>query len=241
MDNVVLNLPHSGTVVPQWALGDMAIPGRELAAWIGFMVDKDVDRLWGFVPEENKQVTAVSRLVVDMERYRSDEDESMARKGMGLYYTHTPDGRPFRVRSEETYARCIALYDEYHRALEAKVTRCIAEHGGCILLDCHSFHDGMEYTGHPTSSFPDVCIGVNGGIGAEAQFVIDVFRAEGYTVKVNEPFAGSLVPLRYWNDPRVRSVMIELNRRVYDNDAFGRVSGLCRGIYEALRSLGKED
>lgn len=92
----------------------------------------------------------------------------------------------------------------------------------------------MNYTGFHPSSFPDVCVGVNDVVSAEAQLVIDTFKSAGYTVKVNEPFAGSLVPLKYLNDTRVQSVMIELNRRIYDNNSFGSVQDICKEIYIEL-------
>ncbi len=190
MQKVVLNIPHSSTVIPEWAVKDIAITNDELVLLVDFMTDKDVDKIWNFVPNENKQVATVSRLIVDTERYRNDDDEAMSLKGMGLYYTHTPDGKQFRARSEDTYSKCLGIYDEYHSSLEAKVTQCLAEHGECIVLDCHSFHDDMYYTGFHPSSFPDVCIGMNNIIGAASQFAIDTFKSAGYTVKVNEPFAG---------------------------------------------------
>lgn len=230
----MLNIPHSSTIIPEWAVNDITIPNAELDLLIDFMTDKDVDKLWSFVPADSKQVATVSRLIVDTERYRNDTDEAMALKGMGLYYTHTPDGKRFRHRREDTYSRCLRVYDEYHASLEAKVAGCLAEHGKCIILDCHSFHDDMNYTDYDPSTFPDVCIGINGAIGADAGFVMEVFETAGYTVKVNEPFAGSLVPLKYLNDSRVSSVMIELNRRIYDNASFGSVQELCRGIYTEL-------
>ena len=234
MEKVILNIPHSSTAIPKWACDDIIIPNDELDSLVRFMVDKDVDKLWGFVSDENKQVATVSRLIIDTERYRNDNDEAMALKGMGLYYTHTPNSKQFRTRSEDTYAKCLAIYDEYHSSLEAKVTQSLTEHGECIVLDCHSFHDEMNYTGYHPSSFPDVCIGVNNGVDAVSQFIIDTFKSAGYTVKVNEPFAGSIVPLKYLNDNRVQSVMIELNRRIYDNNSFDKVSGLCRKIYKCL-------
>ncbi len=234
MQKVVLNIPHSSTVVPDWAVKDIIIPAPELSSLVDFMTDKDVDEIWGFVPDENKQVATVSRLVIDTERYRNDEEEAMSLKGMGLYYTHTPDGKQFRTRTEDTYVKCLGIYDEYHSSLEAKVTKCLDEHGKCILLDCHSFHDYMNYTGFHPSSFPDVCVGVNDVVSAEAQLVIDTFKSAGYTVKVNEPFAGSLVPLKYLNDTRVQSVMIELNRRIYDNNSFGSMQDICKEIYIEL-------
>ena len=236
MQKVVLNIPHSSTVVPDWAVKDIIIPATELSLLVDFMTDKDVDKIWEFVPDGNKQVATVSRLVLDTERYRNDDDEAMASKGMGLYYTHTPDNKQFRTRSKDTYFKCLAIYDEYHSSLEAKVTQSLTEHGECIVLDCHSFHDEMNYTGYHPSSFPDVCIGVNDNIGAASQFIIDTFKSAGYTVKVNEPFAGSLVPLKYFTDTRVQSVMIELNRRIYDNSSFRNIQDLCKKIYKELEA-----
>ena len=235
MQKIVLNIPHSSTLIPDWAVKDILISASELSALVDFMTDKDVDKIWNFVPNENKQIATVSRLVVDTERYRNDNDEEMALKGMGLYYTHTPDGKQFRVRSEDTYSKCLAIYDEYHSSLEGKVTKSLAEHGECIVLDCHSFHDDMNYTGYHTSSFPDVCVGVNSALSPQAELIIDVFKNNGYTVKVNGPFAGSLVPLKYLNDNRVVSVMIELNRRIYDNDSFKKVQKVCKQIYDKFK------
>ena len=234
MDKVVLNIPHSSTIIPEWAVKDIMISNNELNLLASFMVDKDVDKLWEFVPTSNKQVATVSRLIVDIERYRNDADEAMAAKGMGLYYTHTPDGKQFRVRTEESYFRCLDIYDKYHAALEEKVSKSLAEHGKCIILDCHSFHDEMYYTGYDQIEFPDVCIGVNGDLMDEAKYIIDTFESEGYTVKVNEPFSGSLVPITYLNDTDVTSIMIELNRRIYDNASFDLIKNICKTIYDKL-------
>lgn len=231
---VILNIPHSGKAIPDWALGDMLLSESERNALVDFMTDKDVDRIWDFVPSENKQIATVSRLVVDTERYRDDGAERMSQKGMGLYYTHTPEGKVFRKRSEASYKKCLAIYDEYHASLERKVSDCIAEHGDCLILDCHSFHDGMNYTGYAPARFPDVCVGVNGAVFRSARIIAERFQSEGYSVKINEPFAGALVPLKYGNDPRVQSVMIELNRRIYDNASFPRIRQICKDIYEKL-------
>ena len=231
MQKVILNIPHSSTVIPEWALKDITISKSDLDLLVDFMTDKDVDKLWGFVLAENKQVATISRLVVDTERYRNDADEKMALKGMGLYYTHTPYGDKFRNRTESSYLKCLEIYDRYHSLLEEKVDNYVEEYGKCLILDCHSFHDKMAYTGYGTALFPDVCIGVNGAIGPEAQFIIDTFKSAGYTVKVNEPFSGSLMPLKYLNDNRVNSVMIELNRRIYEGDSFSTVQDICKKIY----------
>lgn len=85
-------------------------------------------------------------------------------------------------------------------------------------------------------TFPDVCIGVNRGVSPETELITGIFEAEGYSVKLNEPFAGALVPAAFSGDDRVSSVMIELNRRIYDNGSFSDVRELCRRIYENLNA-----
>lgn len=225
---VVVNIPHAGREIPRWALRDICVPEEEFRLLMDFMTDVDVDLLWDFVLEENKQVATVSRLIVDTERYRNDADEAMAERGMGLYYTHTPEGKVFRRRWEESYQKCLALYDEYHRSLEEKVANCLKAFGKCLILDCHSFHDQMLYTGF--RDFPDVCIGVNGALTPEAEKIADAFA--GYSVKINEPFAGSLIPMRFLGDDRVSSVMIECNRRIYQGAGFPRVRSICKKIYD---------
>lgn len=232
---VICNIPHASTCIPEWAREDIAISAEKLNALSNFMIDKDMDRMWDFVPPENKQIASVSRLIVDTERYRNDEDEPMSQIGMGLYYTHTPNGKEFRNRTKESYSKCLALYDEYHASLENKVTECLEKYGKCIILDCHSFHDGMTYTGYDSATFPDVCIGVNGEVTPVAKLIMDTFKSSGYKVKINEPFAGSLVPLKYLNDNRVTSVMIELNRRIYE-DSFDLVQDICKKLYSELAS-----
>jgi len=59
-------------------------------------------------------------------------------------------------------------------------------------------------------------------------------------VKINEPFSGAIVPLKYQNDARVVSVMIELNRRIYDNDSFSKVQNINPLIYIHRYGCGAE-
>ena len=47
-------------------------------------------------------------------------------------------------------------------------------------------------------------------------------NGEGMTVKRNSPFAGTMVPMKYYRkDKRVTSVMIEVNRRLYMDEVTG--------------------
>lgn len=241
MDNnyvisVICNIPHVGMEIPEWAMEDFIVSPEQIQKTAEFMVDKDVYELFLSVPLKCVHKTDISRLVVDTERYRSDADEPMAKLGMGLFYTHDHNGNLIRQKGS-TYQKCLELYDEYHKELEDKVTAVLEKSDFCNILDCHSFHDGMEYTRYPTEDFPDVCIGFNDTKpSGDVLRIKEVFEHAGYSVRLNAPFSGSIVPQKYLNDSRVHSVMLELNRRIYcgSEEEFNKVSWLCHEAYYIL-------
>jgi N-formylglutamate amidohydrolase len=50
-------------------------------------------------------------------------------------------------------------------------------------------------------------------------------EARGYTVLVDRPYAGTLVPRDFYrSDPRVHSIMIEVNRALYMDEPSGQKS-----------------
>jgi N-formylglutamate amidohydrolase len=80
-------------------------------------------------------VFPVSRLVCDAERFPSEEDEPMASRGMGVFYT--------RTRAKPNHAaRQLLLnrwYWPHHSQLERMVSDVVTELGRCLIIDCHSF------------------------------------------------------------------------------------------------------
>jgi N-formylglutamate amidohydrolase len=65
---------------------------------------------------------------------------------------------------------------------------------------------------------PDICIGTDPFHTPPelAKAFVEAFSEHGWTVAVNDPFAGALVPAsRYSSDPRVTAVMVEINRNLY--------------------------
>ena len=65
------------------------------------------------------------------------------------------------------------------------------------------------------------------------------WRYEEKVREYNIPFKGSIVPLKYLNDARVKSIMLELNRRIYCNnqDDFQKVQDLCREVCDYLKNV----
>ena len=57
----------------------------------------------------------------------------------------------------------------------------------------------------------------------------------GFSVAVDRPFAGALVPLRwYGRDARVSAVMLEVQRGLYCNERTGQASPSMRGVSRRL-------
>ena len=74
--------------------------------------------------EAGRVVFPVSRLVCDVERFPSDEDEPMAARGMGAFYTRTSMGELLRAQSNPA-ARQLLLdrwYWPHHSKLERMVS-----------------------------------------------------------------------------------------------------------------------
>jgi N-formylglutamate amidohydrolase len=169
----------------------------------------------------------VSRLVVDPERFEVDAQEVMAGRGMGVVYTTTSDLKALRLApsagERERLLNC--YYRPHHRRLEAAVSSALSRFGRCLVVDCHSF-PSLPLPHEPVQSAdrPDVCIGTD-EFHTPAELVaraVDIVKGRGLRVEVDSPFSGSMVPeSRYRSDRRVLSLMVEVNRGLYMDEASG--------------------
>lgn len=226
---VVLHIPHDSTRIPpqvrhQFILDDAALD-RELLR----MTDHHTHALFAGKTTTAQIVRAgVSRLVVDVERFPNDDLERMARIGMGAIYRMTSDLAPLRVplREQERAALMAEYYEPHHRLLEQAVDQTIDLFGRAVVLDCHSFpSEALPYERAVShKSRPDICIGTDEFHTPPelARAMVRAFETQGFSVSLNDPFAGSLVPSsRYGKDARVSGLMIEVNRRLYMNEFDG--------------------
>lgn len=175
----------------------------------------------------------VSRLVVDVERFADDRLERCAEVGMGATYVKTCDGRALRTLSA---ARRAELLDRYywphHLALDEAAAARLALFGRCVILDAHSFPARPLPTQTDFSAPPEIGIGTQPGhTSPELRALAEgFFRARGFLVGVDVPFSGAIVPNRFFGrDPRVQSVMVEVRRDLYMDEATGeRHAGFAR-------------
>lgn len=220
---IIVHVPHASPIVPQEDRDRMDIDEASLAADIESLTDWYTDELFDVSPVQGETIRfSVSRFVVDPERYEDDDLEPMAARGMGVIYQKLSDGTVFRptVPSAERERLLETYYRPHHATLERAVERSLSAHGSCLILDIHSFPDKPlpvhveQYGDRP---IPDICIGTQAG--HTPPWLIAVFerhaRAAGLMIDIDHPFAGSIVPGRWPGDPRVLSVMIEFNKRLY--------------------------
>ena len=85
-----------------------------------------------------------------------------------------------------------------------------------LIIDAHSFPSvPLPYELNQSPQRPDICIGADpdrtpSWLAWECE---RQFKACGWSVELNRPFSGALVPAAFYQrEPRVVSVMIEVNR-----------------------------
>ncbi|MEH6519214.1 MAG: N-formylglutamate amidohydrolase [Halioglobus sp.] len=213
----VFHIPHASTHIPPEIHDQFLLSDVELEAEIQAMTDHRTDDL--FAGHGGVIVAAeVSRLVCDVERFLDDPMEAV---GMGAIYIHTSQGGPLR-RALSAGERQ-ALLDRYYHPHHARLAEAVLP--GCLIIDCHSFPgQALPYEDDQSPDRPDFCIGTDDYHTPPelAAAVVGFLESRGHTVWVNRPFAGTMVPARYYRqDASVRSIMIEVNRRLYLEDAEG--------------------
>ncbi len=227
-DWAVLHLPHDAPDIPADVREQFLLDDRELGREVLGMTDHHTADLFGARHAAGRVTRApVSRLVVDVERFEDDAQEPMAVAGMGAVYTHTSSGRLLRrpLGPSEREALLERWYRPHHRRLEQLVEDALRQHGRAVVLDAHSFPSKpLPYERAASADRPEICIGTDpfhtpAGLRAA---LVSAFAALGFRVSVDTPFSGALVPARYYRrDPRVQSVMVEVNRRLYLDEATG--------------------
>jgi N-formylglutamate amidohydrolase len=228
---MILHIPHASPVIPSKVLRTFRISPEELQRELIRLTDAFTDELFArALPSTRAIIHPVSRFVVDPERFADDDQEPMAKKGMGAVYTHTTQGERLRLdlSSEERIRLLAAYYLPHHEALTNAVSDVLEKSATCLILDCHSFPSlPLPCDIDQTPQRPDICIGTDPFHTPEwlADILIRLFQDRGYSVEENRPYCGTIVPTKFYGiNKNVMSVMIELNRRLYLDEATGRKS-----------------
>jgi N-formylglutamate deformylase len=224
----VLHIPHSSRLVPAGEREVICLDDKALDNELLRMTDAHTDQLFPRTPvEAGRVVFPVSRLVCDAERFPSDEEEPMAARGMGIIYTRTSMGKVLRAPPDAADRQSILdrWYWPHHLNLERMVNDVAAQSGCCLIVDCHSFPSvALSHEPDQTPHRADICIGTDAFHTPLPirDAIVAAAEEEGYSVTVDAPFAGALVPLSFYRKDRgIMSVMIEVKRRLYMDEQSG--------------------
>ena len=235
---LILHIPHSSTHIP--FQNGYVVEKAVLQSEILKLTDWYTEDLF-FSAEDKMVVAPFSRIFCDVGRFEDDAEEPMAQLGMGMLYEKTDGGHPLRNVTPELRQRIqTEFYNTHHQALLRATEHEIQTNDRALILDCHSFSDiPFLRDTHQITPRPDFCIGTDYFHTPEKLIdaSIDFFKTAGYTVGLNEPYSGTIVPLCYYQkDARVQSIMLEINRKLY----LQKESNEKSEQYDSVKGLVKE-
>ena len=242
---MILHIPHASRHVPEALRGQFVLDDHALGEELARVTDAFTDELFDS-PGACRVVFPLSRLVVDVERFSHDRDEPMSRVGQGMIYTKTCLGEPLRraLSGEERRLLKSGYYVPHHELLQRAVLEELLTSGKALIVDCHSFPSRpLPCDENHDENLPDFCIGTDAfhtppRLLRAAESAV---RGHGYSVGVNSPYSGSLVPTAYYRkNPDVRSVMIEVNRRLYMDEKTGAKLPGFKSAKDRIQAILKE-
>lgn len=224
---------HSGRYYPPDFLAQVRLNPLQIRA----SEDAYVDQLFGAAPALGAKllVARYPRAYLDLNRAAHDLDPALIAdlprrvaglnlrviSGLGVIPRVVGPGKPIysgKIPYAEAAARLSHLWQPYHAALAGQMLAAQRQYGRAILFDCHSMPaDAVGLGG------PDIVLGDRHGRAADVALrnqTIAAFRAQGFRVAVNHPFAGAYVTETYgrpadgWH-----AIQIEVNRALYLDEA----------------------
>jgi len=245
---MIAHVPHGSTFIPQDVRHSLLLSDAGLKKELILMTDSYTPELFAGIAASGSLafVNNYSRLVVDPERFENEEDEVMSSRGMGAIYTKTACQQMLRneLSAKEKEEMLSTYFRPYHEALRNEVQEMLERFERCLIIDCHSFPSKpLPCELDKSIDRPDICIGSdpfhtpNGLITLVRSFC----DANGITVAIDKPFAGTYVPLMHLGkDKRVSSIMVEVNRSLYMDETTGDRSSQFSQTKEMIDGLIKE-
>jgi N-formylglutamate deformylase len=242
---IVFDSPHSGTTYPDdfaHAVDPFLLHGGE---------DRFVDDLVIDAPRHGIALIRAlfARTYIDPNREPGDLDPELleenwpeaietgrhSQRGVGLVFRLIGSGVPIyarRLGATELNHRIENYWRPYHSCLAGRIDALHARHGAVWHVDWHSMLAvGNDLSPDPGVHRPDFVLGDLHGTSCDAEFTDFVASALGdlgYTVGLNEPYAGAHIVEHYGRPKDSRhSIQIEINRGLYmEQDSLGRTDGL---------------
>ncbi len=219
-NKIILHIPHSST----------NIPFKEGYVVDSFSLEKEILKLtdWYtddlFYSNEDEMIKAdFSRIFCDPERFTDDSQEIMAQYGMGVLYEKNDEGETIRIVTPELKQKVLTeYYWKHHEKLSKAVNNQLNLFKKALIIDCHSYPSiALKRDLDKNPVRPDFNIGTDSFHTPKklVELAVSFFENEGYTLGIDWPYKGSIVPLEHYNkNSNVQTIMLEINRALYLNE-----------------------
>lgn len=217
---LILHIPHSSTKIPNYK--GYVVDSNTLDKEILKLTDWYTDDLF-YSNEEEMIVAEFSRIFCDPERFVDDSQEVMAQFGMGVLYENRDNGEKMRNLTNKLKEVVLkAYYWKHHKKLSKAVNVQLTNFDKAIIIDCHSYPNkplNRDLDKNPNR--PDFNIGTD-PFHTPKELIdlsISFFKNAGFTLGVDWPCKGSIVPLEhYQKNKKISTIMLEINRSLYINE-----------------------
>ncbi len=235
---LVLNVPHSGTMIPD----ELLLLSRLSKHALRQSEDSFVDDLFLPCLELGMPMlrALVSRTYIDLNREPFELDARMFTDQLPTYAKSTSPrvmsglGTIPRIVSEgeeiyrnklpvfEAFKRIDEVHKPYHQLLEKILHKTIEQFNCAVLLDCHSMPNSAVQNLAIRGKSVDIVLGDRFGRSADAIITDSLehyFGEEGFRVTRNRPYAGGFITETNGSPASgIHAVQIEINRSLYMNE-----------------------
>ena len=214
---LILSMPHPGTGVPSEVAAQLNARGKLVED-----TDWHMRQLYSFAAQFEPTIVEaqLSRFVIDLNRDPAGVSLYPGQATTELVPSTTFDGAPiWTVAPDEAEIarRREAWFRPYHDALAAEIARVKAQHGFCLLWDCHSIKSVIPRLFEGT--LPTLNLGTNSGqscAGSIEAAAVTAMAGQPLTQIANGRFKGGWIT-RHYGRPfeRVHALQMEIALSAY--------------------------
>ncbi len=217
---IILHIPHSSTNIP--LMEGYVVGEKYLATEMLKLTDWYTEELF-YSGEDEMIIAEFSRIFCDTERFADDSLEVMAQYGMGVLYEKSDNGEEIRIVIPELKEKILtSYYWKHHRKFSLAVKKQLDIYDKAIIIDCHSYPSKpLKRDLDKNPKRPDFNIGTDSYHTPKELIDLSVsfFENSGYSLGIDWPYKGSIVPLEYYQkNKNVSTIMLEINRALYLNE-----------------------
>ena len=214
---LVLSMPHPGTALPAEVAAQLNERGAQVED-----TDWHMRQLYGFAERFEPTIVeaGLSRFVVDLNRDPTGVSLYPGQATTELVPTTTFDGAPIwqtPPNGAEIARRRDAYFQPYHAALSAEIAHAKAQHGFCLLWDCHSIKSVIPRLFEGT--LPTLNLGTNSGQSCASSVeaaAVTAMAGQPLTQIANGRFKGGWITRHYGRPAsQVHALQMEIALSAY--------------------------